>query len=255
MNDRFEFPSSIEPEMFDRLVDGELSATEEQALLGALDARPDAWRHCALAFLEARAWRDDLTAIARPRSLAINGTSAAIPRTMTIGKVASTESRSRFTHVLSIAAAVLVAFFFGFAARAYWTPAPAAQEGVIVQHPDRNHRSATDLATGADAWEKNQISDSSIAAADMTTVTMALVSNNGQQEREIEIPLVETDQFDPRWLESRPQAMPQSVVEALQRRGHQVDQRRLYVPVVLDDGRRAILPLDQAEVKFTGMQL
>jgi hypothetical protein len=240
--------------MFDRLVDGELSASEEQALLGALDIRPDAWRHCALAFLEARAWRDDLTTIVRPRWPAVNGTSVAIPRTSTIGKVASTESRSRFANVVSIAAAILIAFLFGFAARAYWAPAPAAQDGVIVQHPDDELRSATDLATGSDSWEKNQNAESSIATADMPTVTMALVSNNGQPQREIEIPLVETDQFDPRWLESRPQAISQSVVEALQRHGHQVDQRRLYVPVELDDGRRAILPLDQAEVKFTGMQ-
>ena len=48
--------------LFDRLVDGELSAAERQQLLASLDDRPGGWRRCALAFLEAQTWRSDLTA-------------------------------------------------------------------------------------------------------------------------------------------------------------------------------------------------
>jgi len=44
----------------DRLVDGELPADQYRALLAALDEQPDGWRRCALAFLEAQAWRRDV---------------------------------------------------------------------------------------------------------------------------------------------------------------------------------------------------
>ena len=46
--------------LFDRLVDGELSGGERRALLESLDARPQGWRRCALAFLEAQSWRKEL---------------------------------------------------------------------------------------------------------------------------------------------------------------------------------------------------
>src|ERR1700759_5013413 len=51
--------------VFDRLVDGELSTSERRSLLESLDARPDGWRRCALAFLEAQAWRQELGLLAR----------------------------------------------------------------------------------------------------------------------------------------------------------------------------------------------
>jgi hypothetical protein len=43
--------------LFDRLVDGELPDRERRVLLQRLEAQPDGWRRCALAFLEAQAWR------------------------------------------------------------------------------------------------------------------------------------------------------------------------------------------------------
>ena len=41
----------------DRLVDGEVAEPERRALLSRLERMPDGWRRCALAFLEAQAWR------------------------------------------------------------------------------------------------------------------------------------------------------------------------------------------------------
>src|SRR4051812_37389368 len=49
--------------LLDRLVDDELSADERRALLESLDSRPQGWRRCALAFLEAQSWRSDLGAV------------------------------------------------------------------------------------------------------------------------------------------------------------------------------------------------
>mgnify|MGYP007059380131 CR=1 FL=1 len=41
----------------DRLVDNEIAEAARRALLVELDRRPQGWRRCALAFLEAQAWR------------------------------------------------------------------------------------------------------------------------------------------------------------------------------------------------------
>ena len=51
--------------LFDRLVDGELSAAERRTLLASLDGRPSGWRRCALAFLEAQTWQDELGRLIR----------------------------------------------------------------------------------------------------------------------------------------------------------------------------------------------
>lgn len=48
-----------------RLVDGELSATEYRQLLASLDSAPEGWRRCALAFLESQALSRDLLGVAR----------------------------------------------------------------------------------------------------------------------------------------------------------------------------------------------
>src|SRR5947207_1183726 len=55
---------------FDQLVDGELSGAERRRFLESLDAQPEGWRCCALAFLEAQSWREELGQVAqsRPRS-------------------------------------------------------------------------------------------------------------------------------------------------------------------------------------------
>jgi hypothetical protein len=89
-------------------------------------------------------------------------------------------------------------------------------------------------------------------AAGQPTITMTLVDNQGDIERQLEIPVVETDSLDPGWLGRPPSAIPHEIADALRRDGHIVEEQRLYVPVRLDDGRQAIIPLDQAEVRFVG---
>lgn len=103
--------------LIDRLVDGALTASDRQALLTRLDAEPggDGWRRCALAFLEAQAWREALGPVAR----------SALPV-----EVAPGGARRGFRRVarLAVAAGVLGAFALGWLARggAGGTAAPVA---------------------------------------------------------------------------------------------------------------------------------
>lgn len=60
MNSRFE-AHSLEPsnsQLIDRLVAGSLPEADRRTLLVQLETEPDGWRQCALAFLEAQAWRE-----------------------------------------------------------------------------------------------------------------------------------------------------------------------------------------------------
>lgn len=51
---------SVSDELLDRLVDNELPEDQRRRLLAELERRPDQWRRCALAFLEAQAWSSGL---------------------------------------------------------------------------------------------------------------------------------------------------------------------------------------------------
>src|SRR5947207_7577988 len=51
--------------LLDRLVDGELAGSERSQLLESFDKRPEGWRRCALAFLEAQSWREEMGQVAR----------------------------------------------------------------------------------------------------------------------------------------------------------------------------------------------
>lgn len=53
----------LTPGALDRLVDGELTPDEYRALLQTIEMHPDGWRRCALAFLEAQAWGQELTGL------------------------------------------------------------------------------------------------------------------------------------------------------------------------------------------------
>src|SRR6476646_9801615 len=54
--------------LLDRLVDGELKGNERRLLLESFDKHPEGWRRCALAFLEAQSWREEMGQVARDRA-------------------------------------------------------------------------------------------------------------------------------------------------------------------------------------------
>jgi hypothetical protein len=54
---------AVESGTLDRLVDGSLDPQARRDVLEALDRQADGWRRCALAFLEAQAWREAMTGL------------------------------------------------------------------------------------------------------------------------------------------------------------------------------------------------
>jgi hypothetical protein len=242
MNDRWGFDA--DGVVFDRLIDGELSGEDERALLSTLDARPDGWRRCALAFLEARALKVEMSAIATtPQRL--NGVPVVI--NLAEGKRSSSVSkhqpavRQRLRHFVTLATSLLIAFCLGIVVRGQWFERNGGREGQMVVDGNREQRDSSAKRNGTDRAVEDE-------TWQLATLTMNLLNNEGEKQSEIEVPLVEAETLDARLLRSRPQAVPERVREALVRTGHTLDEERLLVPVLLDDGRRAIVAVDHAQV-------
>jgi hypothetical protein len=105
-------PLENEDRWIDRLVDGELSGDERRALLARIAAEPGGWRRCALAFLEAQAWRE-----------------AFVPVAMNAGPVPAATLTSPKVHRLAVArtavavaASLLMAFGLGWLSRGQADP-------------------------------------------------------------------------------------------------------------------------------------
>lgn len=121
--------AEINDASLDRLVDGELNQRDRAALLRALDREPDGWRRCAVAFLEAQAWRQ----------AAAEGTVDELTPTAPARRVsASPARRGGFARqAFAVAAALMIAFCTGFAFR------DARQLQTLVTRHVRSVESAT----------------------------------------------------------------------------------------------------------------
>jgi hypothetical protein len=213
--------------------------------------------------LEARALKKDFYALTSPEPQRLNGRPvalAAIPLCTTgfatAGEVkqrAPSKIASSAPRFPALAASVTLAFFLGIAAQKNWLSDNTSPRARIADSATGKTSPDNELPRRDDRHGPNDAAfQSPVNAA--SSLMMTLVDSRGDATRQIEVPLVETDQLDPNWLASQPSAMPEEEVEELRRLGYRVDQERFYVPVMLDDGRRAIVPLDRAEVRYARTQ-
>jgi hypothetical protein len=128
-------PLKNEDRWIDRLVDGELSSDERRALLASLAAEPEGggWRRCALAFLEAQAWREALAPVA---------TNAA-PTPVTTPTPPKAHRLAVARTAAALAASVLVAFSLGWLSRGQADP-PATLVAKVAPDPAPTPTTVTD---------------------------------------------------------------------------------------------------------------
>jgi hypothetical protein len=201
---------------FDRLVDGELSPTERRALLASLDAQPEGWRRCALAFLEAQAWRSEL-----PKLVA----EATSPEDVSATGDVSLEPAWSMNWY-AIAASLLFAFTLGLALRdlphSHQTRAPNPSN-IAVARPQPA------AATPGDA------------------VTLWVRDDSGKA-RQLRVPLVDATAMDQQLGLKFQSGLPDDVRTQLERRGYQVESKRRYAPFILENGRPLIVPVEDTKI-------
>lgn len=220
VNDQ-EFQSLLE-----RLVDGELSTGHERHVIAMLDVRPNGWRQCAIAFLEAQALRREFsTLVSEPSPKSDADNIATINR----------NSRVPVARPLSLAVALLLAFTLGIAVRGGWNHTSALK---TTEHTLAMSNPEGDLTNDVAEWQ---------------TMKVTLPSGDGTDQQTVEVPLIKADKETLKnMLNELDPILSDVAVRALEQTGHRVEQRRTYYPVELDDGREAVLPMDVVEVQYTG---
>jgi len=213
--------------LFDRLVDGELDAAERRRLLELLDARPDGWRRCALAFLEAQAWREDLRRVAIPaKEWVVRPVSKPF---------SSTDGRWRIVKraaaTLAIAASLFVAFLLGGSRRS-GTIAPdqlaqhEGRRGSAVVEPTPNKLDAPKVDDAITLW----------------------VLDEGGKTRPVRVPLIDAGQLDRRLGLAFQPSLPTAVRNRLEQQGYMVQSKQRYAPLWLEDGQPMFLPVEDMRI-------
>jgi len=245
---------------FDRLVDDELSEEERRELLGQLDDEPGGWRRCALAFLEAQCWRetlgempdlrDSLSAALRPAEENAGETPA-----LHVDVPQRSPWLGQLKMLSAMAASFLVAMWLGTMAHRAWVGHPRVSAGTDTSGEIAN------IAKGLRPLVTPNQPDSGLASAPLRSgvgpspwhiVTVSAPSDGQHPRASIDVPAIERNTIDEQWVQSVPPAIPDNVLQALARTGHQIEQQREFVPVPLKDGRQLVVPVDRVNVHYVG---
>lgn len=213
--------------LFDRLVDGELSADERRLLLASLDDRPGGWRRCALAFLEAQSWSEGLGEMVREPA----ARQSAVEQNSVVRVVPPSppEDKQRGFAWVAIAAALLAAFTFGLMWRS-GTPVavndrgqPDAKIAEVIPPPSFQSPGAPDALT---LW----------------------VRDDTGNPRPLRVPLVDAGTLDQQLGLQFQTGLPADVRDRLQDRGFDVQSKRRYAPLWLENGRPMIVPVEDTRI-------
>lgn len=223
MNERLELDDSL----IDRLVDGELAEQEYCELLSTLESRPDGWRRCALAFLEAQMWRRDLRELrneCEPRRVELPA-----PRQQWSWKYSGLLS-------LTSAASFLLAFL---TAAVLFQPGSSSQPIApgVAQNPD----------PGRTVEQVVKSSPRALAASDSSGELRFMLSTDDGQ-RPIELPVFPVD--DPRasMLLDEHATQPVELIRALQQMGYAVERRRQWAPLGPDRDKAVLVPIEELQI-------
>ena len=208
--------SAADERQFDRLVDGELSEEDRRGLLSQLEREPGGWRRCALAFLEAQAWKREFAALLSPPVEA-----AAKPR-----PAGSPWWNRHAGTVLAMAGSFLIALMLGL------------------------HLSGHDITTAVTPLTPHGRQPAEAASASNPWQMVTLTARGGGNA--LQLPAIKADRLDEAWLRNIPAPVSPDLLQALQESGHRVQQRRGLLPVEMNDGRRLVVPVNQVDINYVG---
>jgi hypothetical protein len=229
---------------FDRLVDDELNEEERGELLSRLDDEPGGWRRCALAFLESQCWKQAISGMSDDRE-------EAHKPTITINPQRSPWA-GQLRLLSAMAASFFVALWLGSLGYRAWVGQPGAV-GTTGQIASSGVK--TPVLPSPDQPESRLAvapPDRTLTSNPWQLVTVSAASDKGAPRPLMRVPAIERNNIDEQWLRSMPPAIPDDVLRALARTGHQIQQRRELLPVPMNDGRRLVVPVDQVEIHYTG---
>jgi len=214
--------------LLDRLVDGELSQSERRQLLESFDERPEGWRRCALAFLEAQSWREEMGQVARGLSSKTNG-----PTSTASSVTPSRTSRwSSVTIWLAMAASLLVAFGLG-----------------LMQHErEPSIAGGSSESSGQVASVSPPSNPASPGGTKPGDAVTFFVQGEDGRKRPVRVPLVDASTLDKQLGVQFQTGLPDDIRNQLKDSGYAVQSKRQYAPLWLENGRPMILPVEDTNI-------
>jgi hypothetical protein len=221
----------IDDAQLDRLVDGELGEIERRELLSHLEAEPDGWRRCALAFLEGQSWREEMRSMS-DRAIAETAVVARQPRS----------SWQRGRTFLAVAGSFLLALGLGLTIGNMFDdpPLPPPVHVAGVQPPEET----IDIQPSA-VPVRQEAPELAIPYQYVAIPAQDPVSGEAES---VQMPVVPQQYLDEGWPYQLPSVLPDHVVQSLHQRGHDVVQQRRLVPFQAADGSRVVFPVDEVQL-------
>jgi hypothetical protein len=242
--------SSLTDAFLDRIVDGGLSPAELRAAIDLVGREPDGWKRCALAFLEAQCWRESFQGIddrlpALPEGIARSGSPS--PR---LTRHSSAGWR-RFALAAGIAALAFVLGWHAHPARVVETRDAGASPALEVE----NRSSPPDVP----AIAEGPASDESARDDPGPSVPIPVVRTVGHLRigsaaGAPTVPILAGPGIDEQWVRNQPPPITEHQQALLEQQGYQIDRRRRLITARLADGRRVAVPIDQVQVRYTGIE-
>ncbi len=266
----------LDEQVLDRLVDGELSESEQQEVLRQLEAHPENWRRLALAFLEALMWKRELPSCVEfqrspPTEMSKPTPASLFPFSHRLG--------SRKWAVLTIAGGILIAFLGGYFFRDLGVLGGFREREIpVVQGPTPNQREIQDAplpgevqskspnipkspqdqnlpkgpilaGKGEEVWRKGQEQPGrEVASPAWEYVTLASGTGRDGIPEVVRVPVVPLPPGIRAWGQQSVSSIPEDIVQMLRRSGMEVSHSRRLVPLRMEDGRRVVIPVEQVEL-------
>jgi hypothetical protein len=252
----------------DRLVDGQLPPAEYQSLLRQLqrehaEGRTDAWRDCALTFLEHQALKKEFASLLDEASASANHIpqGSQVERPAPSGKSGrSAVLSNRWLQSGALALSLLLTFWLG--RESVWpvkshpanptvtrgaAPKGAAPNRVVADtHPAQQQLADQQLAD-------QQLADQQLADQGPRLHGVAhLVVDGPYGSQEIEVPVFGLDYANFNELLQAPPRLPSDLVEAAWQSGHEIHSERTWVPLEVDSQRSIAVPVDRVRVTPAG---
>lgn len=226
--------------LFERLADGELHGDEYHRLIASLDDRPDGWKRCALALLEAQALSGELSAIVRETS-AVQSAPKEQPAVPSRGG-----RRVRLpTLLLAVAASFLIAFGLGVWLRGGMST--FERDANIAEDGTPNHDGKIEVALPKPEGDEAANQFTTVGNSDtLPRGRMTLLVDDGTgRKNEIQLPVYDESQIDASWL-AQDEISP-DVMQSLRQEGFDLRRDRQFVPFEID-GRQVVVPMEQVEI-------
>jgi hypothetical protein len=226
MNDKKPLDEDI---LLDRLVDGELKGSERRQLLESFDKRPEGWRRCALSFLEAQSWREEMGQVARGLEAETDESKSPVSFVAAAPKRWPTAATW-----LAMAASLLLAFGLGWMQR----DRGHSMVGGALNPPSQ-------IATVTPPNNSPLLNSTKSGDA----VTLFVQGDDGRRHP-VRVPLVDAATLDKQLGVQFQSGLTDDVRNQLEDSGYAVQSKRQYAPLWLEkeNGRPMILPVEDTKI-------